>query len=105
MKVYVKQFSITPGARYRSDGNFSGEEFYEEHLKPAFEKAIENKKVLTVDLDGTDGYATSFLDEAFGRLAEEFGPAYVLDRLQLISNEEPDWIEEIISYINERNEK
>lgn len=29
-------FSDSPGARYRKDGPHSGEEFFEEHLKPKF---------------------------------------------------------------------
>jgi len=104
MKVKVCDFSKTPNARYRDDGDYSGEEFYEIFLKNGFQQSVKNNEKLIVDLDGTEGYATSFLDEAFGRLAEEFGPLYVLDNLQIISNEEPDWLDEITTYILERNE-
>lgn len=104
MKIKISDYSTTPGARYRDDGNFSGEEFYEEHLKKAFESSIERNEKLVVDLDGTEGYATSFLDEAFGRLAEDFSAENVLKRIEIISNEEPDWIEEVKNYILERNE-
>jgi len=96
-----KDFSETPGARYYSDGNFSGEEFYEKILRYAFKEALEDDSKLVIDLDGTEGYATSFLDETFMRLAKEFGKETVLKNIELISIEEPDWKDEIISYIKD----
>lgn len=45
-----------------------------------------------VDLDNTAGYASSFLDEAFGNLAYDFGKQAVLEYLEIISTQEPDWI-------------
>ena len=99
MEIKVKNFSMTPGARYYKDGDDSGEEFYEKVLGQSFKSALEKNEKLTVDLDGTEGYATSFLDEAFTRLTKEFGSKVVLSNLVLISKEEPDWIFEIESYI------
>jgi hypothetical protein len=100
-KIYyvAQQYSQTPGARYRTDGIFSGQEFYEEHLKELFENAIGTKTKLIINLDGTDGYATSFLDEAFGRLAQDFGVKSVFDNIEIISEEEPDLLDEINEYI------
>lgn len=94
-------FSPTPGARVYADGDDSGQEFYEKCLKAAFQAAIDDHEILVVDLDDTEGYATSFLDEAFVRLVRDFGKDVVLKHIEIISNEEPDWIEEINSYINE----
>ncbi len=94
-----KDFSPTPGARYYKDGPFSGEEFFDKLLSVKFKSAIENNSKLTIDLDGTEGYATSFLDEAFRRLAELNKPQKTWDNILLISVEEPDWIDEIKSYI------
>ena len=94
-------FSNTPGARYYEDGDDSGQEFYDNCLKEAFKGALERRELLTIDLDGTEGYATSFLDEAFVRLVRDFGKNDVLKFIRIISNDEPDWIEEINSYINE----
>ena len=94
-------FSPYPGARYYKDGPFSGEEFYDKILKGKFAEALAHNTKLTVDLDGTEGYATSFLDEAFTRLTKDFGTQKVLQNLILISQEEPDWIDEIKSYISE----
>jgi len=94
-------FSPTPGARVYADGNDSGQEFYDNCLRSAFQQALDDDEILFIDLDGTEGYATSFLDEAFVRLVRDFGKKTVLSHIQIISNEEPDWIEEINSYINE----
>ena len=57
-------FSRTPGGRYRTDGPSSGEDFRERILIPA----LEESQSITVELDGTRGYPSSFLEEAFGGL-------------------------------------
>lgn len=57
-------FSPVPAGRYMSDGPFPGEKFRNEHLVPAL-AANDN---ITVDLDGTVGMGSSFLEEAFGGL-------------------------------------
>ena len=65
----VAKFSDTPGPRSREEGDFSGEQFLEEVLLPQFEEAVRTNQKLVVDLDGAEGYATSFLEAAFGGLA------------------------------------
>ena len=52
--LYVKDFSTTPGARYRHLGKASGEEFRDDVLVPEFEK----NKNLIVNLDGVRGYGS-----------------------------------------------
>ncbi|TIR17567.1 MAG: DUF4325 domain-containing protein [Mesorhizobium sp.] len=61
------EFSATPGGRYLSDGPFSGEDFRERILIPALNEG----SPVTVVLDGTRGYPSSFLDEAFAGLARQ----------------------------------
>lgn len=58
------EFSRYPGGRYRSLGKFSGEQFREDYLIPALRGG---EKVIVV-LDETEGYGSSFLEEAFGGL-------------------------------------
>ena len=99
----LKDFSRTPGFRYRSDGPYSGEEFRESILEPLFEDPSTDEKI-EIDLDGVAGYATSFLEEAFGGLARKFGIGVVLGRIQFISTEEPLLIKEITLYIRQCNE-
>lgn len=97
----AKEFSDTPGARYMSDGEFSGEKFRDTLLCKKFQEALKNGKKIEIDLDGGYGYATSFLEESFGGLARKFGIEEVRSILNFISNDEPGLIEEIESYINE----
>jgi hypothetical protein len=94
-------FSETPGARYKTDGDFSGEDFFEKILEPKFLEIKDTENVLFVNLDNTAGYATSFLDEAFGGVARKYGKKLVLQKINFISIEEPYLIEEIKSYMNE----
>lgn len=102
MENFIKiatDFSTTPGARYRSDGRFSGQEFYENILKNKFTNSLEHNEHLIIDLDGTYGFATSFLNEAFNRLALDFDPDTVWNNITIISSEEPYLIDEIKEYI------
>lgn len=96
-------FSKTPGPRCRVEGKFSGQEFREEILQKQFLKAFANKEKLIIDLDGTHGYGTSFLEEAFGGLARENNMEDVLKTLEFISVEEEYLINDIIEYIKSAN--
>ncbi|SIT20951.1 protein of unknown function [Chryseobacterium ureilyticum] len=107
--VKVKDFTEYPDARYIEHDSSSGEEFYYNYVKPNFERAINENKQLVVDLDDTAGYASSFLDEAFGNLVYDFSFDIIKLRLQIISNQEPDWIklilDDIIYIWKEKKEK
>jgi len=94
-----KDFTDTPGARYRSEGDFSGEEFREEILIPKYLEAVKQKEKLKIELDGGYGYATSFLEESFGGLARIYDIQEVLDILLFVSEDEPSLIEEITEYV------
>lgn len=102
--VIAKEFSDAPGARYRADGPDSGEQFFEEHLRPKYHLAIEQGKKLIIDLDGTYGYATSFISEAFGRLSREFGVVEVLKTIELKSEEDKNLKEYVINTIRNPDE-
>ena len=80
-------YSDTPLGRYPEDGEFNGTRFREEFLKPALEKESE----VEVDIDGVEGYGSSFLDEAFGGLVRKgyFKPADLQKKLT-IRNTDPD---------------
>lgn len=96
----ARDFSDTPGGRYRKDGEFSGEEFRDRLLRPAFE-ALEEHQKLTIDLDGAYGYPVSFLEEAFGGLAREFGSRLVLNKLDFVCYDEPSLIDQIRGHIRD----
>ena len=95
------EFSRTPGPRFRSEGKFSGEEFRETILKTRFDQALQEGAKLHIDLDGGYGYATSFLEEAFGGLARSYDPKLLLETLSFKSDEEPYLVDDIFGYIRQ----
>lgn len=99
----VVDYTDTPGARYHSDGPFPGEEFRDKFLVPAWDRAVARNVALTVDMDGVEGYATSFLEEAFGGLVREHVEdiARVQARVRFISLERPRLEQEIRGYIDD----
>ncbi len=94
------EFSRTPGPRTDAEGNFSGEEFLPKLLE-WFDHARAGNKQLLVDLDGAAGYATSFLEAAFGGLARARGADVVRQILVLKSDDEPELISEVLEYIED----
>ncbi len=100
-------FSTTPGARYKEEGDFSGEEFREYVLYPKFKEAKTKGCHLIINLDGTAGLGTSFLEESFGGLLRTNKLDYneVVDIIQFVSIENPDYIEEILGYLFDAYEK
>ena len=93
----ITDFTEYPGPRYCNQGEKSGEDFYITTLNPAFAAAVKSKFPLTIILDGTAGYASSFLDEAFGNLVYDFTLGIVKDNIKIVSEEEPDWREMIFN--------
>lgn len=91
IKLMVMEYSSSPGPRYSNQGDDSGEDFYHTRLNAAFQLAVSTGKQLEVNLDGPDGYASSFLDEAFGNLVYDFGLDMVKSHLSILSDEEPEW--------------
>lgn len=103
--INVKDFSEFPGPRRESVGPNSGEKFRETELLP---KLLENPlEPITINLDGTAGYGSSFLEEAFGGLIRSGIP---LERAlaicdNIISEEDESLTEEIREYIIEAHEE
>jgi STAS-like domain of unknown function (DUF4325) len=101
----LSNFSKTPGPRFIKEGHNSGEQFRNEVLEVFFKKAVAENRKLEVNLDGTVGYATSFLEEAFGGLARIYGSDKVLAVIEIISTEEEYYKDEVLEYIKDANEK
>lgn len=97
----AKDFSRCPGARYPSEGDFSGQDFRENFLSPKVTEAINSGVLLEVILDGSAGYSTSFIEESFGGLVRE--RKYSLDQLESVlvikSDEDPTYIDDIKAYM------
>lgn len=100
IKFRVADRFTYPGPRYIYLGDNSGEQF-----RNTIIDAVRSGDEVVIDLDGTEGYGSSFLEEAFGGLIRA-GVAHNLVRnIKIISNEEPDLIDEIKSYIEDEIEK
>lgn len=95
----AKDYTKTPGGRLKKNGLYSGEDFREKKLKPYYLEAKLNGEILTVILDGGFGYATSFIEEAFGGLARELKPEKIDKIIKIVSDEDPSWLNKINEYI------
>jgi hypothetical protein len=91
----LTNFSDEPGLRHCDISDQSGEAFYHLVLNPAFGECYNKGELLTIDLDNTAGYASSFLDEAFGNLVYDFGLNEIKNKVKIISTQEPHWKEMI----------
>ena len=78
----VRDFSRTPGARYRWQGNNSGEEFRERCVLPA----LKDGNVRLV-LDGAIALPPSFLDEVIGVMLEN--RPELIPRLKIVLHDNP----------------
>lgn len=101
----LTDFSETPGSRYRNEGDWSGQEFFEELLAPRFKEALDAGSILEIDLDDTAGYATSFLDEAFGRLGKLYDEVTIGKHMKIVCEDEPYLLGEIQKYIHEAKQQ
>lgn len=97
----ASDYTATPGPRNQAEGDYSGEAFLAEMLEPRFLDARKRGAKLLVDLDGAEGYATSFLEAAFGGLSRRYSFNEVLKVLEFKSEEEPYLVDEIKEYIRD----
>lgn len=97
----AKDFSRIPGARFPQEGDYSGQEFRTTILQPKLKEALSTHTTLRVVLDGTAGLGTSFLEESFGGLIRNDGFSYeeIMKTIELISDEDEEYIEEIHEYL------
>lgn len=94
----AKSFSRFPAGRYTSDGPHSGQRFRDDFLVPAMRKPGE----VTIDLDGTLGYGSSFLEEAFGGMVRLSGfSASEIHAKFVIKSRDRSLINEIWKYVDE----
>ena len=90
--ITVLGFTDFPGARYRTDGDGSAQEFFEEFVKPVLDETSESDQEVLIDFDNTYGYASSFESELAVRIAKDYDSSYIRTHLKLKSDDEPDLI-------------
>lgn len=100
-------FCDIPGPRYIREGSYSGEDFRERLLFPLLQECITSGDTLRIDLDGTQGYGTSFLEEAFGGLIREnhLSLSDVSEHIDFVSEEEPYLIDDIKEYLRDAEDE
>lgn len=92
----ARDYTIHPGPRYVRQGAWSGEKF-----RKLLVERLAKHQLITVNLDGTRGYGSSFLDEAFGGLVREgiLTRDEVERRVEIVSNEDPTYKTEALEAI------
>lgn len=94
----ARDFTRFPAGRYIRNGDTSGEAFRGKFLVGP----IRAGEPVLVDLDGTVGYGSSFLEEAFGGLVRELKlPAGEILRLLKFKSEDQGLVEEVTQYIQD----
>lgn len=96
----AKDFSEALGGRHYTDGQYSGEEFFDKILDIKFKEAISEDTILEINLDGTYGYPSSFIDQSFGELGRKYGSQYVQDKIKFVSEDQIGLEKIIRNYIN-----
>ncbi len=94
----ARDFTRFPAGRYARNGDTSGEAFRSRFL----EEPLRHGEAITVELDGTIGYGSSFLEEAFGGLVRSLNsqPDDVLKLLHIESSDQ-SLVDEITQYIKD----
>ena len=94
----ARDFTRFPAGRYKRNGSTSGEAFREKFL----EAPLRQGEAVRVELDGTVGFGSSFLEEAFGGVVRSLAlpGAEILQRLTIESSD-PELRNEVIEYIRE----
>ncbi len=92
----AEDFSPSPAGRFRSDGPFPGEAFRDDFLLP---KLKDSDQILIL-LDGTSGYGSSFLEEAFGGLVRKGFKESELRRKLRFESSRPSYETRIWNYIH-----
>jgi hypothetical protein len=91
--IRVADFSKLPGARHRTDGDYSADEFYEDYIETPLKEIVASKKpknLLLIDLDGTLGYASSFVSQLAVRTLEACSDKRKLKKvIKIKSDEDP----------------
>lgn len=90
-RIYIKDWSEYPGARFRSEGPGSAQEFRDEHLAPLLQHCGGRIRRLSVHLDGCAGFSHSFLEELFGGIRRMHPVLYGL--IDIVYDEDPDTAE------------
>lgn len=90
--IKVTDFTILPGARHRNDGDGSADQFFEEYIEEELKKALLDKKdKVYIDLDGTLGYASSFVSQLAERIKNTCKKKRIVRKKVVIKSNDDPW--------------
>jgi len=93
---FSEEYTKYPGGRFERLGPFSGEDFRENVLRDYFNSGTKIK----IDATGiVTSFSPSFLDEAFGQLAREYGLQKFVETVELFSSDNPGLKEKMMYYV------
>lgn len=94
--IFIKEYTKYPGGRFVRLGPYSGEDFREKVLREIFKSG----KSIEIDATGVvTSFSPSFLDEAFGTLAKEYGFEKFKTTVRLFSDDNPSLTEKMMYYV------
>lgn len=93
---FVEKYTKFPGGRFERLGPYSGEDFREKVLRNIFESG----KSIEIDATGVvTSFSPSFLDEAFGSLAKEYGLEKFRNTVKIFSADNEKLAEKMMYYV------
>jgi len=88
--ISVADFATIPGARYRTDGDNSAQEFFEDVVKEIADAQLLNSSSggIMIDLDYTRGYPSSFISELSKSMSINYKKVKKIKKRLIIKSEE-----------------
>ncbi|VGO20249.1 STAS-like domain-containing protein [Pontiella sulfatireligans] len=98
----ANSFSKYPAGRFKTDGDYSGE-----HLREIIDPMLKGPEPVIIDITGTEGYGSSFLEEAFGGLVRAgWSLKDLQDKLEIKADDTTEFYKKLIwSYLKEESER
>lgn len=97
---FATKYTRYPGGRLKKHGPYSGEAFREDVLWPM----LQGTGKIQLDLTGTFGFGSSFLDESFGEIGKRLGYKECQKRLVFVSEDDPSLVDLIWAKIQKAAE-
>ena len=97
----ANDFSHIPSGRYIEDGDFSAQQFRDNILIPA----LQEEKEIFLNLDGTIGFSSCFLEEVFGGLIRSGFTSHILKEKLHIQTELTIYLERVWRYIYDEEKR
>ena len=93
--LFAKEYTKFPGGRFIDLGPYSGEDFRDKVLR----EKLKSGKTIEIDATGVvTSFSPSFLDEAFGEIAKEYGIENFTQKIKLFSDDNPGLSEKMMYY-------